>query len=88
MVKAELIKLVETVNVGGGTCRMDSLASAAGQTVVRLPPYHCQLNSIELMWSGVKGFAASRNTTFKLEDVEPLVQGTAEKWKNLCQARH
>ncbi|KAM7282428.1 peroxidasin homolog [Ixodes scapularis] len=41
MVKAELMKLVNAVKVEGDTYRIDTIASEAGHTVVRLPPYHC-----------------------------------------------
>ena len=34
---------------------IDELAKAPGHEVVRLPPYHCELNSIEFCWSQVKG---------------------------------
>ena len=30
---------------------VDEMAKAAGHEVVRLPPYHCELNPIELAWS-------------------------------------
>lgn len=41
--------------------------------VARLPPYHCQYNSIELIWAQVKGEVAKNNTTFKFDDVEKLL---------------
>lgn len=65
---------------------MDELAKEYGIEVLRLPPYHCELNSIELVWAQVKGYVARHNKTYKLKDVEELLkQGllevTAEKWK-------
>ena len=30
---------------------VDEMAKASGHEVVRLPPYHCELNPIELAWS-------------------------------------
>ena len=35
---------------------VDEMAKAAGHEVVRLPPYHCELNPIELAWSQVKQY--------------------------------
>lgn len=29
-----------------------------GIEILRLPPYHCELNSIELIWAGIKGYVA------------------------------
>ena len=33
---------------------VDEMAKFSGHEVVRLPPYHCELNPIELAWSQVK----------------------------------
>ena len=35
---------------------IDEIAKAAGHKVVRLPPYHCELNPIEMAWAQVKGY--------------------------------
>jgi transposase len=32
-------------------CRIKKLAKENGRTVLRLPPYHCELNPVELMWA-------------------------------------
>jgi len=56
-----------------------------GHEVVRLPPYHCQYNPIELIWAQVKNDVAGKNHTFKIADVEILVNNaldsiTKEVW--------
>ena len=33
---------------------VDEMVEAARHEIVRLPPYHCELNPIELSWSQVK----------------------------------
>jgi len=44
-----------------------------GHEVIRLPPYHCQYNSIELIWAQVKNQVAKNNfKTFKMVDLEKL----------------
>ena len=70
--------------------KVDSYLQSHGHHVVRLPPHHCELNPIELVWSDVKRFVASKNTTFKKEDVRQLIdegfeQVTAGKWANYCR---
>ncbi|XP_077519873.1 uncharacterized protein LOC144129628 [Amblyomma americanum] len=90
MVKAELMKLANNVNAGGDRYRVDCIAEAAGDLIVRLQPYQCQLHPTGLVWNDFKGFAGSQNKTFKLQDVEPLVrqdimQVTAKKCKNYVQ---
>jgi hypothetical protein len=42
-------------------------------TVIRLPPYHFHCNTLELMWAKVKGEVAQPNNTFKLSNVERLM---------------
>jgi len=54
------------------------------------PPYHCELNPIELAWSSVKRYVKSNKSTFKLPDVKKLLidgvnQCTSEMWKNFVQ---
>ena len=54
---------------------------------MRTPPYHCNLNPIEMVWAEVKGHVAANNRTFKLPVVKNLlvdgVNGvTPEKWSN------
>ncbi|XP_076301715.1 uncharacterized protein LOC143219723 [Lasioglossum baleicum] len=61
-----------------------------GCTVVRLPPYHCELNPIELAWAKVKEFIRTRNTTYKLADVRELVHEaienvSTENWQNFIR---
>ncbi|XP_049522635.1 uncharacterized protein LOC125945101 [Dermacentor silvarum] len=52
---------------------IDTLAIAAGHEGVRLPPYHCELNPLELVCSQVKRYVASKNTDFKIDSVEKLL---------------
>lgn len=66
---------------------LDALAAEMGHEVVRLPPYHCQYNPIELIWAQVKGEIASKNTTFKINDVRSLLEEalnnvTITNWEN------
>lgn len=51
----------------------DEIALQMDDEVVCLPPYHCQYNSIELIWAQVKGEVAKNNSTFKFNDVEKLL---------------
>uniref|UniRef100_A0A6P7H373 Uncharacterized protein LOC114346429 n=1 Tax=Diabrotica virgifera virgifera TaxID=50390 RepID=A0A6P7H373_DIAVI len=43
-----------------------------GHKVLRLPPYHPELNPIEKIWALVKGRVASHNTTCNINDVENI----------------
>jgi len=62
------------------------IALQMGHEVVRLPPYHCQYNPIELIWAQVKGEVAKNNKTFKFDDVKKLLNDaldsvTVDNWK-------
>ena len=56
------------------------------QVNLRLPPFHCNLNPIELVWAQLKDYVARHNKTFKLADVrqlvgEGLLEVTADRWQ-------
>lgn len=89
MVRAELLELSKKVNTPGTVYRIDTLAAAHSHEVLRLPPYHCEFNPIELVWSKVKGYVASKNKLFTLQEVERLLPEalasvTQEDWRNCC----
>lgn len=56
--------------------------------ILRLPPYHCELNPIEMVWSEVKRYVSSKNSSFKQNDVKTLIYEGYDKvqnnghWKN------
>ncbi|XP_067667380.1 uncharacterized protein [Haliotis asinina] len=53
---------------------IDKMFKNAGHEVPRLPPYHFDLNPIELIWEDIKGKVSRYNTTFKLSEVEKIVR--------------
>ena len=69
---------------------VDEMAKASGHEVVRLPPYHCELNPIELTWSQVKRHIKENNRLFTLSAVKELMyEGFqmvgAERWNKLVE---
>ena len=73
---------------------VDEMARAAGHEVVHLPPYHCELNPIELAWSQVKWDIKDNNCLFMLSAVKDLTHEGFQKvdsslWKKLVEhVRH
>lgn len=68
------------------------MASKQGHEVLRLPPYHCQLNPIELIWAQVKDDVQKKNSNSsqKLPVIKELTEKvidkvTAENWQK-CMA--
>lgn len=52
---------------------LDKLASEHGHTILRTPPYHPELQPIEVCWAVVKGHVATNND-FKMETVRYLLE--------------
>jgi transposase len=42
---------------------VDLLAEEKNMMVLRLPPYHCELNPTELVWAFIKNDAANNSTS-------------------------
>ncbi|KAH6928324.1 hypothetical protein HPB50_014276 [Hyalomma asiaticum] len=68
----------------------DNTAVRAGCIVLRLPPYHCEFNPIELVWAKVINGIAADNRDFKLSMVDAILrektkQVTAEDWRMSIQ---
>lgn len=88
MRKAELLHLVKMQN-HTKTYYVDELLKQHGHVVVRLPPYHCELNPIEEVWSLMKHKVAVRNVEQKITNTLKFVEESfAEinqlQWNNYC----
>ena len=70
-IKRELLALIHSSNPQAKYA-IDEMAKAAGHEVVRIPPYHCEFNPIELCWSQVKGYIKEHNKKFTLTAVKEL----------------
>ncbi|RVE47763.1 hypothetical protein evm_007518 [Chilo suppressalis] len=67
---------------------IDKLLGENGHTVVRLPPYHCDLNPIELIWGIAKQKIAAHNVgNIDIKDVaeRAFQEITEQNWKDSCQ---
>jgi len=85
--KGALLSQVKTIHTEHDKYVIDEYAKDNNKTVLRLPPYHCELNPIELAWSSVKSYVRTHNSTFKLKDVKELLERgvehvTPEMWTN------
>jgi len=90
MLKPMLLKRVRQIKNRYNSYVIDTIAHETDHTVLRLPPYHCELNPIELAWSMVKQYVKQNNTTFKLPDVqnlllESIARVTPEHWCNFIK---
>ncbi|XP_022176671.1 uncharacterized protein LOC111038053 [Myzus persicae] len=60
MVIPELLEIVKRIKPLHNKYVIDELAKASNKTILRLPPYHCELNPIELAWSSIKNQGIER----------------------------
>ena len=58
---------------------METVAKEYGQEIFRLPPYHCELNPIELAWAAEKNYVAAENKDMSLDSVEKLFRKKREE---------
>lgn len=85
MTKSELLQLVRTRRPSP-KYYIDGVLEKHGHEVVRLPPYHCELNAIEFVWNMVKRRVAEKNVVQHAADIEQLATNainsiTAEEWR-------
>jgi hypothetical protein len=89
MCKPELYYLIKLCKPRFKTFKIDALLAEHGHSVLRLPPYHPDLNPIELIWASVKEYVARKNVSFRLDDAMKLAEEkfniiTEEEWSSRC----
>ena len=88
--KRDLLGLVSLHKAKYVSYRVDAMAETKNCRVLRLPPYHCELNPIELVWAQVKHHVAMNNSRFQKSEMGGLIKDayekvTVEKWKNYIE---
>lgn len=78
MLKLQLLEIVKTHKRDHDKYIVDEMTQSQGKTILRLPPYHCELNPVELIWAKVKNAVAVKNTTFKFADMKVLFNEALE----------
>jgi transposase len=54
MLKKHLMETVNGVRPKYDKYKIDEMAKEIGHTVLRKPPYHCELHPLELVWAQIK----------------------------------
>lgn len=92
--KAELLQIISQ-NKARQVYIIDKIANDHGHKVARLPPYHCHLNPIELIWAQVKSDVRMNNsngnqTMKRVEQLtkEAVAKVTARNWLNCVNHTH
>ncbi|CAH2000273.1 unnamed protein product [Acanthoscelides obtectus] len=86
MLKPKLYNLIKLHKPAYKKFVIDQILHDAGHDVLRLPPYHPDLNPIELVWATMKSYVAARNVDFKFSTVSKWCDAffnnfTSEEWK-------
>ncbi|CAG4975819.1 unnamed protein product [Colias eurytheme] len=89
MLKPELYNLIKKYKEQFKKFNIDAILNETGHAVLRLPPYHPDLNQIEMAWSQIKGYVASKNVSWNLARITDLVNDKvnlmgATEWAKLC----
>lgn len=90
LLRIELLDIVKRHKQQYNKYIIDDMALKHNKVILRLPPYHCELNPIELIWAEIKNYVASKNKSFKFLDCKQLFHEavqtvTAEKWQKCIQ---
>ena len=90
MLKPQLYDIIKHNKDKHKTFAIDEMVERLGHVILRLPPYHPDLNPIEKIWALLKEDVASKNVTFKLRDAERLAltkldEITVEEWRRRCE---
>nr|CAH7759611.1 unnamed protein product [Callosobruchus chinensis] len=70
MLNAELYSLTKIYKPRYKTYEIDKIMTEAGHSVLRLPPYHPDLDPIELLWAFLKQYVAEKDEDFNFKHVE------------------
>ncbi|GJQ87066.1 hypothetical protein Trydic_g6825 [Trypoxylus dichotomus] len=84
MLQCELLEIVRR-NKPQLDYEISNYAVAMGHTALKLPPYHCDLNPIEVVWSMLKRKGASRNLDGSCNVEGLIMQAFAEITSDLWQ---
>ncbi|CAK1584696.1 unnamed protein product [Parnassius mnemosyne] len=74
MLKPQVYQLIKNNKDRFKTFSIDKIFKEHGHDVLRLPPYHPNLNPIEMAWAAIKGYVSSKDVRWNVPRVIELVE--------------
>ncbi|XP_046971055.1 uncharacterized protein LOC124538094 [Vanessa cardui] len=74
MLKPRLYQLIKTHKEQYKTFSIDKILAEYNHNILRLPPYHPDLNPIEMAWSTIKQYVGSKNVKWNVNRAMELVK--------------
>ncbi|CAH0730993.1 unnamed protein product, partial [Brenthis ino] len=86
--RPQLLKIVNK-NKPEPVYSVDAILTGLGHKILRLPPYHCDLNPIEMVWASMKRKVAEINIGKPSNQIPEMVQNAfdsilVDEWRNHC----
>lgn len=91
LIKEELYNIIKLYKPKFKEYVIDDIFIQNGHNVLRLPPYHPDLNPIEKIWASLKGYVGTHNVEMTISSVQKLIDEKVEsiknsdEWKNQCE---
>lgn len=87
--KCQLLEVVKQ-NMSAPLYEIDEVLKSHGHEVLRLPPYHCTLNPIEMIWGIMKQKVADKNVNRPASDIKLLTEEAFSQiggveWRKCCE---
>ncbi|XP_052748728.1 uncharacterized protein LOC128200194 [Galleria mellonella] len=87
--KCQLLEAVK-IHKSEPKYQIDGILKSHGHEVLRLPPYHCTFNPIELIWGIMKQKDAGKNVNRPASDINSLTEEAfsqigIDKWRKSCE---
>ncbi|KAL4121045.1 hypothetical protein QTP88_013630 [Uroleucon formosanum] len=87
MIMCELMKMVDEIKPLYDKYLIDEEALKTNKVVLRIPPYHNELNPLKLVYSIVKNHVKKNNIMYELTDLQKLINNevqrvTPDMWAN------
>lgn len=89
MYKPQLFQLIKDNKDSFKQLTLDKLLTDNGHDILRLPPFHSDLNPIEMVWTAIRTHASDNCKDFDVHKVIDLVKEkmnaiSPEDWKKMC----